>query len=65
MSLLWPSHKEFDVSSVQEVHNRCSDKVFFSWLNALVQGSDQVIEGCDKARPTWCLPLASRPVSVI
>ena len=43
MSLLWPSHKEFDVPSVQELHNRCSDEVFFSWLNALVQGSDQVI----------------------
>jgi hypothetical protein len=35
--------KEFDVPSVQEVHNRCCDKVFLSWLNALVQGSDQVI----------------------
>ena len=37
------SRKAFDMPSVHEVHHRCSDEVFFSWLNALVQGSDQII----------------------
>src|SRR5262247_295310 len=43
--------KAFDIPSVHEVHHRCSDEVFFSWLNALVQGSDQIIQGRDNARP--------------
>src|SRR5262249_27518196 len=43
-------------------HHRCGDEVFFAWLPALVQGVSRA--GRDHARPTWGVPLASRPVVV-
>src|SRR5262249_11320255 len=43
-------------------HHRCGDEVFFACLPALVQGVSRA--GRDHARPTWGVPLASRPVVV-
>ena len=52
----------FDAPSIQQVHNRCTDELFFAWRNTVVHCRNQVIQGGDRACPTRYFHLACRIV---